>query len=143
MSAASQKPYLIRALWDWCNDLGHTPHILVHVDGRTRVPAGYAADGKIVLDVSMDATSGLDLAGDAIQFQARFAGVAHHIYVPYSNVIAIFAAETGQGMPFEVEEAAIEGAAVDVDALDGVEDVPPAEPTPPSSPKASPLKLVK
>ena len=138
-TTASQKPYLIRALWDWCNDLGHTPHILVRVDGRTRVPAGYAADGKIVLDVSMDATSGLDLSGDAIQFQARFAGVAHHIHVPYANVIAIFAAETGQGMPFDVEGD--DGAVGEEQAEKSDEDPPPTEPTPP--PKASPLKLVK
>lgn len=137
-TTASQKPYLIRALWDWCNDLGHTPHILVHVDDRTRVPAGYAADGKIVLDVSMDATSGLDLSGDAIQFQARFAGVAHHIHVPYANIIAIFAAETGQGMPFDVEDDD-EGDQLNVEQSDDRE--PPTEPTPP--PKASPLKLVK
>lgn len=141
-TTASQKPYLIRALWDWCNDLGHTPHILVHVDGRTRVPAGYAVDGKIVLDVSMDATSGLDLSGDAIQFQARFAGVAHHIHVPYANIIAIFAAETGQGMPFDLEGE--EGDDVMLDQVAGEasdDDEPPTEPMPPR--KASPLKLVK
>ena len=131
-TTASQKPYLIRALWDWCNDLGHTPHILVHVDGRTRVPAGYAVDGKIVLDVSMDATSGLDLSGDAIQFQARFAGVAHHIHVPYANVIAIFAAETGQGMGFEVDEV-----------VDPVADNDVETPVEAAVPKASPLKIVK
>lgn len=135
----TQKPYIVRALWDWCHDQENTPHILVQVDGRVRVPMAYVSEGKIVLDVSMEATSGLDLTGDAIQFQARFGGVAQHIHVPYTNIVAIFAAETGQGMSFEVPE--IEEGVSDVVEIPDVEPEAPKEPPP--TPKASPLKLVK
>lgn len=133
----TQKPYIVRALWDWCNDQGNTPHILVQADSRARVPMAYVAEGKIVLDISMEATSGLDLAGDAIQFQARFGGVAHTIYVPYINIVAIFAAENGQGMSFEVPEIEEEAQAYS-EISEQVE-----EPKVEVKPKASPLKLVK
>ncbi|MGL4766677.1 MAG: ClpXP protease specificity-enhancing factor [Formosimonas sp.] len=125
---SSQKPYLIRALWQWCSDQGHTPQIAVKINERTRVPKGYDDDGQIVLDISMEATQGLDMSNDWISFQARFGEVAHQIDIPVGQVVAIFAAETGQGMGFEVEAA--------VDA--------PPEPEPPvPAAKASPLKLVK
>lgn len=132
---ASQTPYFIRALWDWCNDQGLTPQILVDIDSNTRVPAGYAEDGKIVLDISMEATQGLELGNEWISFQARFGTVAHQIDVPVSRVAAIFAAETGQGMGFEVQDSTIN-------------DVPPElEPSVSEDikdkPKASPLKIVK
>lgn len=123
---ASQKPYMIRALWQWCTDLGHTPQIMVAIDARTRVPKGYDDNGKIVLDVSMEATQGLDMGNEWIQFSARFGEVAHQIDIPVGQVVAIFAAETGEGMGFEVDETVVE-----------VET--PIEP----AVKASPLKIVK
>ncbi|TDR33039.1 ClpXP protease specificity-enhancing factor [Hydromonas duriensis] len=143
MLDATQKPYIVRALWDWCNDLGQTPHILVQVTEHARVPMAYVKDGRIVLDVSMEATSDLNLAGDAIDFQARFGGVAHHIHVPYRNIIAIFSAESGQGMSFEFEDVTQDEAAQSpIDTQNESEDEPPSPTTPPTG-KGSPLKLVK
>ncbi|MCB1958113.1 MAG: ClpXP protease specificity-enhancing factor [Rhodocyclaceae bacterium] len=101
----STKPYLIRAIYEWCVDQGFTPYLAAAVDQNTRVPAGYARDGQIVLNVSADATQGLQMANDRITFQARFGGVAQSISIPTANVLAIYARENGHGMAFEVEVA--------------------------------------
>lgn len=100
----STRPYLIRALYEWCTDNGLTPYVAVRVDDTVRVPREYVKDGEIVLNVSMDATSGLNLGNDYIEFKARFAGVARDILVPLSRIIAIYARENGQGMAFPLEE---------------------------------------
>ena len=102
MSEVSTKPYLIRAIFQWCVDQGLTPYLAVHVDGRTQVPRAFVQDGQIVLNVSMDATQNLVMGNELIAFQARFGGVAHHIAVPVDNVSAIYARENGHGMAFEV-----------------------------------------
>lgn len=96
----STRPYLLRALYEWCSDHGLTPYIAVHVDESTRVPVEYVDGGEIVLNVAMDATSGLKLGNEFVEFRARFGGVARDIVVPVANVIAIYAKETGQGMAF-------------------------------------------
>ncbi len=101
----STKPYLIRAIYEWCVDQGYTPYVAAAVDERTRVPAGYAQDGQIVLNVSPEATGGLQMGNDLITFQARFGGVAQAISIPTGNVVAIYARENGRGMAFEVEGA--------------------------------------
>jgi len=106
MSDTSTKPYLLRALYEWCTDNGFTPHIAVRVDQRTRVPTQFVRDGEIVLNISFDATNGLQMKNDWIEFNARFGGTAHKIEVPVSNVLAIYARENGQGMAFPVEEGA-------------------------------------
>jgi stringent starvation protein B len=106
MSDTSTKPYLLRALYEWCTDNGFTPHIAVRVDHRTRVPTQFVRDGEIVLNISFDATNGLQMKNDWIEFNARFSGKAHKIEVPVSNVLAIYARENGQGMAFPVEDAA-------------------------------------
>ncbi|MFT3757399.1 ClpXP protease specificity-enhancing factor [Thauera sp.] len=103
MSTISTKPYLLRAIWEWCVDQGFTPYLAAIVDGQTRVPPGYARDGQIVLNLSSDATGQLQMANDYITFQARFGGVAHSLVIPVANVIAIYARENGQGMAFEPE----------------------------------------
>ncbi len=100
----STRPYLIRALYEWCVDNGLTPYLLVHVDGRTRIPPGYAKDGQIVLNVGAGATRNLTLDNDWIQFSARFGGVSQEIRVPVERVAAIYARENGEGMQFPVEE---------------------------------------
>ena len=102
MSDISTKPYLLRAIYEWCADNGYTPYIAVWVDEKTRVPHEYVKDGEIVLNVSAVATSGLTMANDYIQFNARFGGVPRDIVVPVDNVLAIYARENGQGMAFEV-----------------------------------------
>lgn len=106
MSQVSTKPYLIRAIYEWCTDQGYTPYIAAMVDDKTRVPPGYARDGQIVLNVGQDATHQLVMDNEAISFQARFNGVVHALLIPIGNVVAIYARENGHGMAFEIEEAA-------------------------------------
>lgn len=102
MEEISTKPYLLRAIYEWCTDNGYTPHIAVAVDANTRVPMQYVQNGQIVLNISFDATSGLKMDNDAVRFSARFGGVSKDILVPIANVMAIYAQENGQGMAFEV-----------------------------------------
>ncbi len=99
-STTSTRPYLIRALYEWCTDNGLTPYVAVLVDDSVQVPREYVKDGEIVLNVSFDATSSLKLGNDFISFSARFAGKAREIMVPVERVIAIYARENGQGMAF-------------------------------------------
>ncbi len=99
----STKPYLIRALHEWCTDNGLTPHLLVAVNRQTRVPMAYVKDGEIVLNLNYSATKDLLISNDAITFSARFNGAATNLYVPMSAVRGLFARENGQGMFFEVE----------------------------------------
>lgn len=103
MTTASTKPYLMRAIWEWCVDQGFTPYIAVKVDEHTRVPPGFARDDQIVLNLSSDATGQLQMGNELITFQARFGGVAHSLAVPVDNVLAIYARENGQGMAFGQE----------------------------------------
>ena len=98
----STRPYLIRALYEWCTDNGLTPFIAVQVDESVRVPQEYVKDGEIVLNVSFDATSALQLGNEYIEFKGRFGGVARDILVPVHRVLAIYARENGQGMAFPV-----------------------------------------
>jgi len=96
----STRPYLIRALHDWCTDNGFTPYVAVHVDARVQVPMEYVKNNEIVLNVGFEATSGLKLGNEFIEFKARFGGVARDIVVPIDHVVAIYARENGQGMAF-------------------------------------------
>ncbi|MCV2360268.1 ClpXP protease specificity-enhancing factor [Paucibacter sp. TC2R-5] len=98
--SASTRPYLIRALHDWCTDNGFTPYIAVHVDRFVQVPMEYVSNNEIVLNVGFDATSSLELGNEFIQFKARFGGTAREIIVPIDHVVAIYARENGQGMAF-------------------------------------------
>lgn len=126
MTTVSTKPYLIRAIHEWCVDQGFTPYLAAVVDGNTRVPPGSARDGQIVLNIGYDATHELSIGNELITFQARFGGVAHSLAIPVGNVIAIYARENGQGMAFEVEtvgageaESVTEGAAASESGPDG------------------------
>jgi stringent starvation protein B len=103
MSETSTKPYLLRALYEWCTDNGYTPYIVVAVDTKTIVPAEFVKNGEIVLNISFDATGNLKMDNDFIHFKARFGGVAREIELPVENVSAIYARENGQGMAFEVK----------------------------------------
>ncbi|MCK6427221.1 MAG: ClpXP protease specificity-enhancing factor [Burkholderiaceae bacterium] len=98
--SASTRPYLIRALHDWCTDNGFTPYLAVYVDSSVRVPMEYVKNHEIVLNVGFEATSALHLGNETIEFKARFGGVARDILVPVDHVIAIYARENGQGMAF-------------------------------------------
>jgi stringent starvation protein B len=101
----STKPYMVRAIHEWCTDNGLTPHLLVVVMAGTRVPMAFVKDGEIVLNINYTATKDLHIDNEAIVFSARFGGVGHQIYVPMGAVKGIFARENGQGMFFEVNTA--------------------------------------
>jgi stringent starvation protein B len=101
----STKPYLLRALYEWCVDNGYTPHLAVKVDSRAQVPSEYVRNGEITLNVAPSAVHKLQMGNDLIEFSARFAGVARQISVPISGIYALYARETGQGMTFEVDAA--------------------------------------
>jgi len=109
LDATSTRPYLIRALYDWCTDNGFTPYVAVSVDDTVQVPREYVKNNEIVLNISFDATSSLKLGNDFIEFKARFAGSAREIMVPISHVIAIYARENGQGMAFPMVAPAAAG----------------------------------
>ncbi len=99
-AGSSTRPYLIRALHDWCTDNGFTPYIAVFVDSHVQVPAEYVKNNEIVLNLGFEATSGLQLGNELIEFKARFGGSSREIVVPVDHVIAIYARENGQGMAF-------------------------------------------
>ena len=134
--ATSTRPYLIRALYEWCMDNGFTPYLAVVADDSVQVPREFVKDGEIVLNVSPDATSGLLLGNELIEFKARFGGVAREILVPVSRVIAIYARENGQGMAFPSPAAAAERSATRAPGLSAVEagQLPDSEDAPPPPP---------
>ena len=132
----STRPYLVRAIYEWCVDAGFTPHILVQVDEHTKVPVGYVKDGQIVLNIAGNAVRDLAIDNDWVLFSARFSGVSQEIAVPINRVAAIFARENGQGMHFDVLEAGAEEA--------GAPAPEPPEDQPPEPPKGRPhLKIIK
>ena len=158
----STRPYLIRALYEWCTDNGLTPYVAVSVDDSVQVPREYVKNNEIVLNISFDATSSLKLSNDFIEFKARFAGSSRDIMVPMERVIAIYARENGQGMAFPMGSThepegtptttpaplavvnAAQGAADNkvVQLVPAEDHDTPAPPKPPQGPRPS-LKRVK
>ena len=134
----STKPYLIRAIHEWCTEEGFTPYLAVSVDETTRVPREAVKKGEIVLNISHDATNQLQLGNDTISFQTRFGGRVFPVIVPIARVSAIFARENGQGMAFEIGASGggiplePESAKLPVEIHSGDEK---AEPTPPNKPE--------
>ncbi len=104
-SPNSTRPYLLRALYEWCTDNGYTPYIAAYVDETVQVPREHVKNNEIVLNISMDATSSLKLGNEFVQFKARFSGTAREIMVPIDRVIAIYARENGQGMAFPIPQS--------------------------------------
>ena len=142
----STRPYLIRALYDWCSENGFTPYVAVKVDNSVQVPREYVQGGEIVLNVSMDATSSLKLGNDFIEFKARFGGKPREIMVPIHRVMAIYARENGQGMAFPVsDEESLPAAlsAVDSPALERMDTEDKPETPSPSNPGRPALKRIK
>jgi len=129
MAELSTKPYLIRAIYEWCVDSGFTPYLSVAVDGRARVPMEFVKDGEITLNISANAARNLTLGNDLIQFSARFSGASRELSVPIETVLGIFSRENGQGVFFPKEEVQAAGPT-------DVSEVPPDDGTdgPPSSP---------
>jgi stringent starvation protein B len=105
-AGTSTRPYLVRALHDWCTDNGFTPYIAVFVDDHVQVPKEYVKNNEIVLNVGFEATSSLKLGNELIEFKARFGGTSREIAVPIDHVIAIYARENGQGMAFPMPSEA-------------------------------------
>ena len=126
LESSSLRPYLIRALYEWCTDHGFTPYVAVQVDDSVQVPREYVKNGEIVLNISYDATSALKLGNEFIEFKARFGGVPRDICVPVDRVLAIYARENGQGMAFPVPVT--QEAGDDAPAAAPAAAAPPAEP---------------
>jgi stringent starvation protein B len=102
--ASSTRPYLIRALHEWCCDNGFTPYITVSVDNSVQVPREYVKDDEIVLNIGFDATTALNIGNEYLEFKARFSGAVRDIMVPIDQITAIFARENGQGMAFPMAD---------------------------------------
>ncbi len=102
----STKPYMLRAMHEWCVDNSLTPYLVVAVNSKTRVPMAYVKDGEIVLNINYGATKDLHIDNTSVVFSARFGGVPQNIYIPMNAVRGIYARENGQGMMFELEDDA-------------------------------------
>ena len=137
----SSRPYLVRALYEWIVDNDCTPHLLVNAEfAGVQVPAGFASDGQIVLNVSPSAVRHLHMDNEAISFEGRFAGVAQSLYIPAAAVLAIYARENGQGMVFDLESPLEDDETIEGE--DG-DDVPPPDAEPPRPSGRPSLKVVK
>lgn len=105
MEFTSNKPYLLRAIYDWTLDNEATPHILISaLNSSVDVPQQFVEDGKIILNISPSAASNLIIDNDGVSFSARFGGKPFAIYSPIGSVLALYASETGEGMSFEEED---------------------------------------
>jgi len=143
MSEESSKPYLIRAIYEWCCDQGHTPYLAVRVNAETRVPMAYVKNGEIVLNISPSATRKLTIDNDWIQFSARFNGVSQEVAVPMIAAAGIFARETGYGFTFQAPSPQPASAAPNETAPELEQGAPtPPEPAPPPKGKAR-LQVIK
>jgi stringent starvation protein B len=157
-TGTSTRPYLIRALHDWCTDNGFTPYLAVHVDASVQVPLEHVKNNEIVLNVGFEATTAFKLGNEFVEFRARFGGQTREISIPVDHVIAIYARENGQGMAFPAPEPGESASAVDEPEatqrparLSAVGPVPaqprhpaaeqspqPVQPEPPTQPPAGP-----
>ena len=127
MAEVSTKPYLLRALFEWCVANGYTPHIAVKVDAKTQVPQEYVKGGEITLNISPNAVHKLQMGNELVEFSARFGGVARQIALPVANIYALYARETGHGMTFDID-----GAKPSVQSKAEVE-TPPSNTKPPAA----------
>jgi stringent starvation protein B len=151
MSEQSAKPYLVRAICEWCADNGLTPYLAVKVNAQTRVPAAFVKNGEIVLNVSNSATRRLTIDNDWVQFSARFSGTSQEVSVPMNAVSGIFAKETGYGFAFTIAQdpAAVLSATTlqeqDIDAAleKDVQDARDAKDGGKGKPRPSHLQIIK
>ena len=126
----SNRPYLMRALYEWISDNDLTPYLLVDATAEgVRVPPGAAKDGRVVLNIAARAVTQFEISNDCVRFLARFGGVSQSIFVPMAAVLAVYAQENGQGMMFAAENAPTEP--------------PPSGPQPDESPKRPHLRVIK
>jgi stringent starvation protein B len=136
MAEKSTKPYLIRAIHEWCSDCNFTPYLSVRVDANTRVPPEFVKNGEIVLNICHDATHKLTIGNDLIQFSARFNGASRECSIPIEAVLGIFAKENGQGLFFPAEP-------VPADAPAPAMEQEPPVPAPPTNGGKPRLQVVK
>lgn len=135
----SSRPYLVRALYEWIVDNDCTPHLLVNAEfAGVQVPAGFASDGQIVLNVSPTAVRHLHMDNEAVSFEGRFAGVPQSLYIPAAAVLAIYARENGQGMVFDAESSML-----DAEEIEGPDEQNPPDDEPPRPSGRPSLKVVK
>src|SRR5579862_5807963 len=107
--ALPKRPFLLRAMHQWITDSGNTPHVIVDAGHEgAEVPRAYVKDGKIVLNLSEGATQSLRIGNEDVEFDARFAGVVHHVRFPMSAVLGVYARETGEGMVFSEQDLGAE-----------------------------------
>ena len=132
----STKPYLLRAVYEWCVDNGYTPHISVVVDSQTRVPMEYVRNGEIVLNIGPVAASRLQIGNEVIECTARFSGVAKELVIPVASVAAIYARENGHGMSFGPEKKESAGPGDEAAA-------PPGPKSPPKTGTKPTLRRIK
>ncbi|RTZ62869.1 MAG: ClpXP protease specificity-enhancing factor [Aquificaceae bacterium] len=122
----SNRPYLVKAIYEWIMDNGVTPHVVINaLDENVMVPQQYVDEGKIILNVNPSAVQDLVIDDECIMFSARFGGKPYNIYAPMHTIMGIYAAENGQGMSFEIGDAP-----------------PPKDDTPPPRKKPT-LRVVK
>jgi stringent starvation protein B len=139
----STKPYMLRAMHEWCVDNNLTPHLVVAVNSKTRVPMAYVKDGEIVLNINYGATRDMHMDNESVVFSARFGGVSQNIYVPMDAVRGIFARENGQGMFFELEESEVdEGRGLDEKSI-SAEDISSEDASKSRNNKKPTLTIVK
>ncbi len=151
MSEQSAKPYLVRAICEWCADNGLTPYLAVKVNAQTRVPAAFVKNGEIVLNISTSATRKLTIDNDWVQFSARFSGSSQEVAVPMSAVSGIFAKETGYGFAFTLAQdpaASLASASAPLPDIDAaleadVKDAKAAKDDGPGRPRPSHLQVIK
>jgi stringent starvation protein B len=126
--ALPKRPYLLRAMYQWIAECGHTPHVIVDAAREgTEVPRAYVKDGKIVLNLSEGATQQLRMGNEEVVFDARFAGVTRHVRFPVSAVLGIYARETGEGMVFSEQDLGRKPATRRLQAVEGGARRPQAE----------------
>jgi stringent starvation protein B len=137
---SSNRPYLLRAMYDWITDNGLTPYLLVDAQQPgVQVPAFAVKDGKVVLNIAMRAVDQLDLGNDRVRFQARFSGSSHALSIPLPAVEAIYAQENGQGMMLPPDDAALSEPS-DEDPAATAQSAPEGDEPPP---KRSHLRVIK
>ena len=145
----ARRPYLLRAIHEWISDRNCTPHLVVDAGiAGVEVPRQYVKDGKIVLNVSWNATANLRLGNDEVSFSGRFGGVSMSVRAPLHAVLAIYARETGQGMIFADDDVDTPGptpvpAAGVTDGKGPGDDDPGPKPTAPADGRRARLKIVK
>ena len=143
LESPSTRPYLLRAMYEWCVDSGFTPYVAVTADETVQVPREFVKDGQVVLNIGPDATNGLLIGNELLEFKARFAGVVREILVPIDRVMAIYARENGQGMAFPAVPATDKTSRGAAPQGSDEGDTPPEPPATPPAGKRPVLTRVK